>query len=226
MWHRLLHREQAALEWGWTEGMCFCLNEEEDFMMELMQYIWRGNTSKQKKSRAWTVTPLYREKLEWFDFEWLSFKKDESETKWVFTRANHNNHDVPLHDLKVLECQRLRMVHICFDGECEFNALNTIVYFMTSCCNKLEAYYYVNFGCWCTRCGSVQECVSLFDVIASNIARILYDTDRYYTCIDVVTRLSGAMRRRESCDPVRLAYMHWKIGVMKQELMNLKIISL
>jgi hypothetical protein len=222
MWHRLLCQEQAALEWEWVEGMCFCDNEEEDFMQELVLYAWRrNNTNKQK--RGWTVTPLYREKFEWCDFEWISFKRDEFEpggTTWSFERANGHT---PFHDLTVLECQRLQMVCVCFDAGRMGNVLRIIVYYMT-CCNTLEAHYYVNIGFWFTRCGSIQECVNLFDIIAANIDRVLHDKDRYSTCMYVINHLTGKMQRE--CDSVRLAYMHRKVALMKQELETLQIIAL
>lgn len=222
MCHRLLCQEQAASEWGWIAGMCFCDNEEEDFLQELIQYIWRRNNTN-KRRRYWSVTPLYREQLEWCDYECLSFKKHDSEpdrTSWAFDRINSH---IPIHDLKVLECQRLRMMGVRFNGENIHNSLHTIVYYMT-CCNTLEAYYYVNVGGWFTRCGSIQECVGVFDMIAANIDRILYRKDRYFTCIDVITCLSDKMQRE--CDPVRLAYMHRKVAVMRKELESLQIIAL
>ena len=218
---RLLNQEQAAVEWGWREGMCFGNNEEEDYMLELFLYI-SSNKSK-KRERGWDIshiTPLYRQQYEDFDLEWFSLKKNEFEILWVFQCINE---DVPLSDHEVVECQRLKMISVSFNGKTptESSTLSALVYHVV-CCNTLEAFYYIKVGYWFARCGSMSGCVDLLDEIAVNMDKILHLMTRYCICKDTIIHLSRKMPLEE--DPVRLAYMCEKVGLMKHEAESMKII--
>ena len=114
--HRLLIREQAASEWEWVEGMCFSHREEEDYLLELLLYIWRirsRSDHNRDEKPTLRVTPLYRKKREGDDLEWFFEKKDVLEKVWDFQRANDN---IPYNDRKVLECQCLKLLSVDFEA--------------------------------------------------------------------------------------------------------------
>jgi hypothetical protein len=182
---QLLLRQRAAAEWGWVAGMSFCHSEVEDYLLELLQYIWRR--------RAWDVTPLFREKHEGDDLEWFF----EREDRWDFQTADDIN---PRDDEPrvLLERQRLKMLCVPLANKLE------ILVFHMLCRNTLQAFYYMNVGCWVARCGSVQECVALLNAIAEHKDRILF---------------------REQ-DPIRHAHLRRKINELRDDAKTLETFAL
>jgi hypothetical protein len=211
---QLLLRQQAAAEWGWVAGlMCFCHSEEEEYLLELLEYIWRG------RRRAWEVAPLFRDKHAGDELEWFFERTDALETFWDFRTADD------AHDTRgLLERERLKMLYVPIRrGEDLCERLGVIV-FHSVCRNTLAAFYYLNVGCWFARCASVQECVALLDAIAASKDRLLAGQSLYHDCRALVLSLQRAAQRER--DPIRLAHLRRKMGEARAEAAGLRRVAL